>query len=353
MALFGGAKSSYLGVDFGSGGIKLVELMNEKGRARLLTYAFVERSTSEMHTSYHDDVKGTAELLKSMLKKARTTSKKTISGLPISSVFSSIISVQKTTDQKEMDAAVRWQAKKLVPLPLEEMKLTWQKLEPINPKPDDKYQEALITAAAASLIQKHIDIFSMAGLELMSLETEAFALIRSLIGRDRSANIVVDVGGNRTNILIVENGIPYVSRSISVGGAHVTKEVSNALNLPEDQAETMKLDAGTVAQLYEGGNLPKVFEKVLAPIVTELNYSANLFLGQKANEGKRLEKIILTGGGALLPNMSDYLAKAMNMRVYIGDPWARVVYPDALKPVLAQIGPRFGVPIGLAMRDID
>ena len=354
MSLFGGgAKSSYLGVDFGSGGIKLVELMNEKGRARLLTYAFVERGPSETTLNYLDDVKETSETLKKMLKKARAVSKRTVSGLPISSVFGSIINIQKTADQKEMNEAVRWQAKKLIPMPLEEMALTWQKIDPVTPKPDDKYQEVLLTAASKTMIKKYTDIFALAGLELMSLETEAFALIRSLIGRDRSANVIVDVGGARTNIIIVENGIPYVSRSVAVGGHAITKEMSNVLNLPEDQAEGMKLDAGSVSTLYEAGGFPKLFEKVLAPIVTELNYSSNLFLSQKANEGKRLEKIILTGGGALLPNIADYLAKASNMRVYIGDPWARVVYPDALKPVLAQIGPRFGVPIGLAMRDID
>ena len=33
MALFGQSKPSYLGIDFGGGGVKLVELMNEKGRA--------------------------------------------------------------------------------------------------------------------------------------------------------------------------------------------------------------------------------------------------------------------------------------------------------------------------------
>ena len=59
------------------------------------------------------------------------------------------------------------------------------------------------------------------------------------------------------------------------------------------------------------------------------------------------------GIASLLPQLADYLTKAMSLRVYIGDPWARVVYPEALKPVLNQIGSRFGVSVGLAMRDID
>lgn len=352
MGLFGESRSSYLGIDFGSGGIKLVELANEKGRARLFTYAFVERTPAETPANYLDDPKATAELLKKMLKSAKNTSRKAVAGLPIASVFTSIINVQKTSNAAEMDEAVKWQAKKLIPLPLEEMGLIWQAIPSITAS-NDKYQEVLITAAAKTMIQKYTNIFAMAGLELLSLETEAFALIRSLVGRDKSTTMVVDVGSNRTNIIIVENGIPYVNRSIAVGGIAITKEVANVLGMPEDQAETMKLDAAALGAIYQGGGFPKIFEKVFAPVITELNYSANLFLSQKANEGKRIEKIILSGGGALLPNLSEHLAKALNLRVYIGDPWARVVYPDPLRPVLSQIGSRFAVGVGLAMRDID
>lgn len=352
MALFGQSKLSFLGVDFGGGGVKLVELMNEKGRARLMTYAFVDRPVDEMNRNYIDDPQGTADLLKKMLKKSKTTTRKVVSALPISSVFSSIISVQKTAKREELEQAVMWQAKKLIPLPIEEMTVDWKPITVGPQSPDDKYVQVLLTGAAKSLINKYSAVFQAAGLELTSLETEALAMIRSLIGRDRSPTLVLDIGTLRTNIMIVENGVPFVSRSVALGGLTVTKEMSAALGMPDEQAESMKIDAAAMASMYNAG-FPKLFEKVFAPILSELTYSTNLFLGQKANQDKRLDKIILTGGGALLPQLADHLSKAMSLRVYIGDPWARVVYPEALRPVLSQIGSRFGVSVGLAMRDID
>lgn len=352
MALFGQSKPSYLGVDFGAGGIKLVELMNEKGRARLVTYAFVERAPGESQENYLDNPGRTVDLLKKMLKKAKTTTRKTVSALPIASVFSSIISVQKTAKAEDLKEAVNWQAKKLIPLPLEEMTVDWKPIAVPGASPDEKYVQILLTGAAKTLIKKYVDIFNAAGLELLSLETEALAMIRALIGRDRSPTLLLDIGTIRTNILIVENGIPFVSRSVARGGVDVTKEMVAALGLSEEQAESMKIDAAAMASMYDAG-FPKAFEKALSPILSELTYSTNLFLGQKANQDKRIDKIILTGGGALLPRLSEHVSKAMNLRTYVGDPWARVVYPEALRPVLNQIGPRFGASIGLAMRDID
>jgi hypothetical protein len=51
-----------------------------------------------------------------------------------------------------------------------------------------------------------------------------------------------------------------------------------------------------------------------------------------------------------LPN---YFANLLGLKVYLGDPWARVVYPEELKPVLDEVGARFSVAIGLAMRNIE
>ena len=73
----------------------------------------------------------------------------------------------------------------------------------------------------------------------------------------------------------------------------------------------------------------------------------------KSQGQKPIEKIILTGGSSLLLNLPDYLAGLLDLKVYRGDPWARVIYPEELKPVLDEIGARFSVAVGLAMRDIE
>ncbi|MBU0648840.1 pilus assembly protein PilM [Patescibacteria group bacterium] len=348
-------KKSYLGVDFGASGIKIAELMNEKGRARLLTYGYSDRPFDSMSTNIIDTAKDTADLIRKICAKANTSSIKAVAGLPVASVFSSIVTVQ-AKNKNELQAAIHAKAKKLIPLPIEEMIIDSKVLDKIPEKgefPKDlRNVRVLLTGAPKNIVKKYIEIFKLAGLELLSLETEAFALIRSLVGKDPSPIMIIDFGSMRTNLSVIEKGTPFLNRSINMGGHTLTKTISQSLGVSLKQAEQMKRDISALTRLAPGGSLPKLLDNLLQPIVNEIKYSLNMYAGQKESEGTTVEKIILTGGSSLLPNFSDYFTKLLNINTYLGDPWARVIYPLELKPVLQEMGPRFSVAIGLAMRDI-
>jgi type IV pilus assembly protein PilM len=374
MGLFGSKKISYLGVDLGAGGIKLLELQNEKGRGRLTTYGFTERPVDMQPINLIDDPKFAAETLKKIASKARTTTVKAVAGVPVASVFSAVITVPKT-NEKEQREAIEWQARKLIPVPLEEMVLDSKRI--MQPgeaattgsalkKKDDAAEKGgekgkekgndqfLITGTSKAMVQKYLTVFKTAGFELASLEPETFALVRSLIGKDRSRTMIVDMGAVRTNIVIVENGVPFVTRSLDMGGASFTKAMAATMAMEPGAAEKMKTDIKSVSQLYPDDKLPKIFENTIAPMMTELQYSMNLYVSQNGGDASRpIEKVIITGGSAGLPALASHIAAKLNVRAYVGDPWARVVYPEELRPVLDEIGPRYAVAIGLAMRDIE
>ncbi len=379
---------SYLGIDFDSSNIKVVELKNENGRPRLVTYGFIDRQVDKVAVGDTKKTQpDTAELIKQVCKQAGATSAKVITALPAFSVFSSILNLP-AMSKKDLAGAVKWEAKKVVPLPIDEMILDWKVLEELedraavtrssaveadddtiegsadgtlNPvakrsflkikaRAEKKYTKVLLTAAPKDLVKKYIDIFKNAGLNLLSLDTESFALIRALVGNDKSALMIVDVGSVVTNISVVVNSIPILNRSIDVGGLTITKAIANSLNVTMARAEQFKYDIGMDPERKGQGSVPATIETTLTPIVDEIKYSLNLYKNQGQKE---VEKVILTGGSAMLLNLPEYLSRALGMRVFLGDPWARVIYPEELKPVLDEIGPRFSVAIGLAMRDIE
>ena len=391
MALFK-SKESYLGVDIGTASIKLVELAPWSGKPRLVTYGYVDIVTDIIHSKSAENQIKIVNSLKKLLNQAQTNSNLAIAALPTYSVFNSIISLPEMSP-KDLSSAVKWEAKKYIPMPLEEMILDWKVIKDeaaqgvqvqaqpdLNKgkrkgkagflnlkfgakKPEGSKAEVelsnkgrggdiriLVTAAPKNLVGRYLEIFKQAGLKLLSLETEAFALARSLISNDLSTVMIVDIGSITTDICVIEKGIPILNRSIDIGGLTITKGIAGSLNVNLERAEQFKRDFGvSVNQDDSQKGINKTIANSLSPIINEIKYVFDLFHNQSS---RPIEKIVLSGGSAFLPNLPDYFSQLFNKPTIIGNPWDKVVYPEELKTVLDEVGTRLAVAIGLAMRDI-
>lgn len=372
MGFFGKKKSdSFLGVDIGASSVKVVEFANKKGRATLLTYGYAELPTVEAGDTLFDNPKLTGELLARVCKEAGVKSTQAMAALPTSSVFSTILSIPEVKDARQRQSVVNTEVAKLSPLPLTEMILQTTFLDD-EKKPDikkDKKKDTavqvpierrkdfrvLVTGAAKTFIQKYIETFKAAKLNLQAIDTEALALVRALVGKDKGAIMMLDIGSKRTNILIVEKGIPFVSRSITIGGNTVNSQLMQTMGLSEQDADRIKRDLAIAPPTDSGlaGGLPKLLEPIMQPLLNEIRYAFQLYANMELAQMKKVEKIILTGGSSHLPRIPEYLAQTLSMNVYRGDPWARVAYPADLASVLEEVGPRLSVAIGLAMREMD
>lgn len=349
MKLFSSKHESFLGIDIGTFGVKIVELKKEGAKAKLFSYGFSENKDIEGRDNKKNDPKYIAGIINKVLKEAGMTSRNAVAALPAFSVFSSVISLSNATG-KDLKAAVRWEAKKVIPLPLDEMILDWKEIKEDGEKKDEGNIKVFLTGAPRSLVKRYIDIFKFAKINLLSLETETFSLVRSLVGNDKSTVMIVEVGANTTDIAIVDKSIPILSRSIDVGGFTITKAISSSLNIGIERAEQFKYDLGISSAESATSAIPKTIIEAISPIVNEIKYTLNLF----ENKGKRpVEKIIFSGGSAMLMDFASYLSKILDKQVIVGDPWARVSCPTELKPTLDEIGPRMSVAVGLAMREIE
>lgn len=364
MALFGGSKKEpvfpgMLGVDLGTAGIKLVELTPEKGKLRLSTYGYAEPSEpTGARKAPFEDIPRTVAVMKRIMKEGGFKATKAVAALPTTNVFHAIITLPVPKNPKEdLKPMIESQARKLLPLPLEEVVLDSNVLDKhLLPKDGEntendvvaegKYIRVLLTGAPKTLISSFVELFKQAGLELVSLETEVFALTRALVGKEKSHVMIVDLGAERSNLAIVDQGIPLLTRVIKSGGNSITQALGQSMGVGFEEAEAMKRDLA----FAKDGNLPAPLLEALKPIVHEVKYALQVYTEQNTNGKTPVEKILVTGGCAHLPGLAEHLTKALNMNVYLGDPWARVLFPGEMRPILDEIGPRFSVAVGLAER---
>ncbi len=344
MGLFS-SNQSYLGIDIGSSSIKIVELKKESGKVKLLTYGFSEN----LDDLDKKDPKEISAIINKICTEAGIFSRKAISALPTFSVFSSIINIA-GVGKKDLASAINWEAKKVIPLPLEEMILDWKKISNIDQADPKDNIKILLTSAPRALVKKYIEIFKSAQINLLSLETETFALIRSLLGNDKSNVMIVEIGAKTTSFNIIDQNVPILNRSVDIGGWTITKAIANNLNIGLERAEQFKYDLGISSIDSADNTIPKTITESISPIVNEIKYALSLYQNKS---GKKVDKIILSGGSALLINFISYLSKILNITVLAGNPWARISCPVDLKPLLDEIAPRMAIAIGLALREME
>lgn len=245
--------NSYLGIDIGAGGIKLVELRKEKGRPMLFTYAYTSANLDVHELAKRSMIKDSAgygrensvfgdlskdtekiskyaALLQAVCKQAKTVSKVAVVSVPVSSVFHTIVTMP-VLDKKEFDEHLKSEIRKLLPYSLEETSLDYE----ILPKPEGaKTERVLVNAVPLELVSFYTKVFKKAGLKLDSLEPESVALGRSLVGRDTALTMVVDMGAERTNFFIIDETKTITHQSIEIGGIKINRLLQNMLGIQED-----------------------------------------------------------------------------------------------------------------------
>ncbi len=359
MGLFSKSNEHVLGVDIGAGGVKMVELVKSGKRPKLFTYGIANASAPIIHMQSEtpEEEEKAIGLQATRLRKVFDASKcqatKAAASIPVSHVSSLMVRVPEG-EPKTMQEQAEAQAIKLLPYPVEEMvldtRIMKERMADLGEKKSKKTREVMVVATLSKIVERYSKIFAKANIPLDSLETEAFALVRALVGNDPSAVMIVDIGTERTNFFMVERGIPRTQRSISLGGATFTKTIQEIVQVEKDEAEQIKKDLSRSENPDAQKIVRELLDRSLKPIIKEIDYGFMLFSEQIHRKNTKPEKIILTGGSSGIPQLGHMLEQNFQIKSYIGDPWARVLHASDLKPVLHSIGPRMSVTLGLAMR---
>lgn len=368
MALFG-SSDTYIGVDIGTSTSKIVELIDRKKRIELVTYAEsnLQNLLVNPPNGNQDAIDRTADALKQMLEKAGVVSTSAVAALPGGAVFSTVLMLPHIPES-EMENAVRFAARDIIPADIDEMVLGWSNVggeahmatDIRQTKTEEKPKEQIttngaedakktvsvfVTAAPKDVVDRYIAVFEKLQITLLSLELETFSLARSLLPAESKTTLLVDFGSRATTFHIIDGGIPRVSHTIDFGGFDITKGLADKLHVPEKDAETVKNNFGISEK--QGREARGQIEVSLK---RQIEKAKDLCLRYEQKESHKIEKSILIGGGSNLVGVAAYWSKELGMETAIGDPWKGLSYPGNIERMLKINGPRFGVAVGLALR---
>src|SRR3989344_1135291 len=174
-----------LGVDIGTAAIKVTEVGKEGGRWILKNYGIIAiPDPVNLKDGFADDAISAA--LKELIKKSNFSSKDCVASIPSFNTFSTVIELPYLSE-KDIARAIPFEAKKYIPLPLQEVNLDWSIMNvKDNIAVNVQYPsvEVFIAVVPKDTVERYRIIFNRVGLRLKALELENTALIRALIGND-------------------------------------------------------------------------------------------------------------------------------------------------------------------------
>jgi type IV pilus assembly protein PilM len=351
-----------IGLDIGSHSIKLVGLkMTSKGP--FLTRVGIKEIPPGRNK---EDLSHVIEIIKDLVVEIGLKTKKvslTVSGSGVNIRRITIPSMPKA----ELKEAVNWEIKSHLPFPVETARIDFQILDEFV-EDNVKKLDLIVVACPNHLIERTLSMAEGAGLQPIHLDVGPFALWNVLLAWDQFKKeeeiALIDLGSEKTGIYLFKNGILQFSREVTPAGADITRAIIEGLGFegePElvyERAERIKQEVGIHSEADQQGivdesiNLSKVsflIRPVLERMTAEIQRSLDYYKSQFNVE--RIDRVLLTGGGANLKNIASYLGGEFRLPVDHFNPVGRFLL-DSKKidgQGLDRIGSVFTVAAGIAL----
>ncbi|HPC31271.1 MAG TPA: type IV pilus assembly protein PilM [Candidatus Paceibacterota bacterium] len=350
MGIFG--QNEILGIDIGTTSIKIAELKIRKEKIELSNYGILEkyghleRINDALQTmNFKLLEENTALLLKQLMTETKIKVKNSFIALPSFSGFSVLVEFPLMTD-KELSQAIKFQASQYIPMTLQEMTLDWQ----VEKRTEDKIFVLLI-AIPTDIIQRYVKTAELSKLNLKGLELENIALAHLFSKKEKNPFVLVDIGGRASSISVIDNGILTMTRNLDTAGGDITQVIASALGISPFRAEEIKKTYGLNIESRGEIKLISLIVPLLEVIKREIEKAINSFY---LKTKKRVEKVILVGGGANLKGLDEYYSKQLLMPVVLGNPFnlGLISYNPKLAPILAEIGTNLATACAVALRGV-
>jgi type IV pilus assembly protein PilM len=331
------------GLDIGRSFIKVVEVSVNGNMRTLKAAGSILCPAGGMQSESPLDLSKVSDTIKACVEKAKVDIDGCAVSLIESQVVSRLIQLPNLTD-KELSAAISWEAEQYIPLPLKDVNLQYKvvkRAEGATGKLD-----VLLTAAPKRVIEKYLNVVRNAGLKPVALETESAALTRAYVKPADPTSIIVSMGALSTELIVASNGNVLFTRSIATGGATLTRAIMAEFNLPQSQAEEYKQTYGILEDKLSG-KVAAVLKPILDIIIAEITKAVE-FVHTHVDQVE-VASVIITGGGAYLPGFSEFLVSRTSLEVSLGDPWSGFAKAGLINDLAGQ-GSFYSVATGLALR---
>lgn len=343
-------QSGVIGLDIGSGAVKLAALRSTSSGWKAVSAAWAEIAPSEDKALLRSN---TLDAVRSCLAKIPSQSGRyAVCGLsgPDAAVRGFTFP---NLPGDALTQAVRFEAQQVCPMDLQHAVLDYQLLVPSADAEASKTQSGVMVAGVEQAVSERCRLVKEAGAKVALMDADGLAALNCLseledLNRYRTVALI-DLGAHYTNVIMLgAKGLPFV-RDLNTGSEAMIAQV----------AEQTSQDAETVRQwiwdadaepMPEAGQM--AFHQAARPLVMNINETLKYYASQEKDSFA--ERVFLCGAAALVRPLVELLCDALPTEVTVFDPFAAIRFDSSVTgaELLTTRGPAFTAAAGLAMRTV-
>ena len=351
-ALFGRKSPPLIGLDISSSGVKLVELSEAgKNSLKLECFASEPLPRGAVVDGNIENIDQVSDAIARAWKKSGTRVKLVAMGMPPASVITKKITLPANLSEESLELQVETEASQYIPFALDEVRLDFDIIGPVENSPDDI--DVMLAATRKEKVEDRVAVAEVAGLKPTVMDIESYAARAAIdrIARQKASKGqilgVFQIGTNVTHVSILQDGELIYEREQPFGGHQLTQDIVRNYGFSYEEAEVKK-KSGDLPDGYKA----EILEPFLENAALEVTRAIQFFF--TSTPFSRVDQIYLAGGCANIPELVDTVANRTKISTSVISPFAGMqLGPNVREKQLRIEAPAYLVACGLAMRRFD
>jgi len=341
-----------IGVDISSTAVKLLQLSQAGSRFRVEHYAVEPLPPNAVVEKNIVEVEAVGDAIRRAMQRAGARTKYAAAAVAGSAVITKVIPMPADLSDDDLEGQVQVEANQYIPYPIEEVSLDFETIGPVKDNPE--MQQVLLAASRTENVDMRVAALDLGGLTARVIDVEVFAmenafrLVADQLSVPRDALVaLVDVGATMITLSVLKNQRTIYSREQVFGGKQLTDEVMRRYGMSYEEAGLAKRQGG-LPESYE----IEVLEPFKEAMVQQVSRLLQFFFA--GSEFGKVDQVVLAGGCASIPGVSDMVVEQLGVPCVVANPLASMsLSPRLQAQTLAQDAPALMIAAGLALRSFD
>jgi len=316
-----------IGIDLGTSAAKVAQLRLNEAEVELVAAAHVAvppESRADLSTRARVLVKG----LQSSLKGESFKGRQCVLSIPADDTFVQHVKLS-SMPEDDIAHALELELNGKLPYPTTEAIIRHIVAGKAYDESGKEKLEVIAVCAARRTLEQYLSLAGKAGLDVVGVNIEPFAIVEcfSRLFR-RSADeertiLFIDLGAKSTQVVMSHGSRIVFARNLKVGGDQFDAVVAEGLDIPVDQANSLRQDliGGQTSGATEN-ELYHLLDAPLGALTDELTQCLQYYESVFRNQS--IERAIFVGGQAYDKRLCQTIAQRLNLPAQIGDPLVRV-----------------------------